>query len=144
VIPAASSEAVRNRMRSTPRKNTRPEIALRSQLHKLGLRFRVDVSPVRGHRGRADLVFKSPKLVVYVDGCFWHSCPIHGAVPKTNERWWGEKLERNKQRDLRTNREMRRMGWKVIRIWEHENPVTAANRIAKVIHRIQSSTESNA
>jgi len=138
VRPAASSDAVRRRMQSTPRRDTRPEIALRSQLHKLGFRYRVDIAPCPGIRSRADLVFKGPRLVVFVDGCFWHSCPIHGSVPRTNEAWWSEKLDRNKLRDANTNRELRQLGWKVIRVWEHEDSMVAANRIAKYIRKIQS------
>jgi len=136
--PAASSDAVRRRMQSTPRRDTRPEVELLSQLHRLGLRYRVDTSPLPGSRGRADIVFKGPKLAVYVDGCFWHGCPIHGKVPKTNALWWNEKIEKNKLRDERASQELRRSGWRVVRVWEHENPADAAKRIAKRINTIQS------
>ena len=83
-------------MRNTKRRDTKPEIELRSALHRLGFRFRVDV-PVNGSRRRSDIVLTSDRVVVYVDGCFWHGCPEHGTVPKQNRQWWIDKLEANRR-----------------------------------------------
>jgi DNA mismatch endonuclease (patch repair protein) len=74
-------------------------------------------------------------VVVNVDGCFWHACPVHGTVPKTNSAWWADKLSRTRERDKDTDRTLRKAGWKVVRVWEHENPKTAALRIDKAIQR---------
>jgi DNA mismatch endonuclease (patch repair protein) len=131
--PEASSQAVRRRMQATPKSDTKPELALRSAIHRRGLRYRVNVSPIAGGRRRADLVFKASRVVVFVDGCFWHRCPVHGSNPKTNSEWWDQKLTRNQVRDRDTDRDLRRLGWKVIRVWEHEHPDVAAARIEKSI-----------
>ena len=133
--PPASSATVRRQMQNTLTRDTGPELALRSEVHRLGLRYRVDVPPIAGGRRRADLVFKASRVAVFVDGCFWHGCPVHGTVPKSNFEWWGEKLARTRERDRDTDRTLRRAGWKVVRVWEHENPKVAASRIARMIRR---------
>ena len=132
-VPEASSLAVKKRMQNTPRRDTHPELALRSEIHRLGLRYRVDLSPIPGSRRRADVVFKTPKVAVFIDGCFWHSCPIHGSTPKTHSEWWSEKLARNMARDLDTNSTLRQAGWKVVRVWEHEDVKVAASKIAVIV-----------
>jgi DNA mismatch endonuclease (patch repair protein) len=111
------------------RRDTLPELALRSELHRRGLRFRVDRAPLPGLRSRADIVFGPARVAVYVDGCFWHSCPEHATKPKANAEWWEQKLKRNRERDAETNRVLRENGWEVVRIWEHEDPVVAADRV---------------
>lgn len=131
--PAASSEAARKRMMSTKRRDTPAELALRSSLHRLGLRFRVDVSPLRGSRRRADIVFPSARIAVFIDGCFWHGCPEHGTQPKQNAAWWLEKLERNRLRDADTNRQLEDAGWFVLRYWEHEDAGVAAATIRDTV-----------
>ncbi len=70
--------------------------------------------------GRPDFVFRATRQAVFVDGCFWHGCPKHATQPKANAAFWAAKLAGNKARDRRVNRELRALGWKVIRIWEHE------------------------
>jgi len=75
-------------------------------------------------RRRADIVFARQKIAVYVDGCFWHSCPVHGTTPKTNREWWLAKLTANAARDLDTKHRLQAAGWTAIRIWEHQ-PVDA-------------------
>lgn len=70
--------------------------------------------------GKPDFVFPASRLVVFVDGCFWHGCPIHGAIPKSNRAFWRAKLVRNRNRDLIVNRELRKLGWKTLRLWQHE------------------------
>lgn len=111
------------------RRDTQPELALRSELHRRGFRFRVDRAPVPGLRSRADIVFGPARVAVYVDGCFWHSCPEHGTRPKANADWWERKLDRNQERDRETDRVLRENGWQVVRIWEHEDPAEAADRV---------------
>jgi DNA mismatch endonuclease, patch repair protein len=125
-VPSASSDAARQRMLRTRRRDTTPELALRKALHRVGLRYRVDVSPIKGVRRRADVVFLRQRIAVYIDGCFWHSCPIHATSPKANQAWWAAKLKANQQRDLDTNRHLVAAGWLVLRFWEHENPTEAA------------------
>ena len=70
--------------------------------------------------GKPDFVFPVLKFAVFVDGCFWHGCPIHGTQPKHNAKFWREKLARNHARDREVNRALRARGWRVLRIWEHE------------------------
>jgi DNA mismatch endonuclease, patch repair protein len=115
------------------RRDTQPELAIRSELHRRGFRFRVDRPPVPGLRSRADIVFGPARVAVYVDGCFWHSCPEHGTKPKANAVWWEHKLARNQERDRETDRVLRERGWRVVRIWEHEDAVEAADRVEDVI-----------
>jgi DNA mismatch endonuclease, patch repair protein len=113
---------------------TRPEMRLRSALHALGLRFRNNLRlDLPELRVRPDIVFTRRRVVVFVDGCFWHSCPEHGSVPQANSGYWTAKLERNRERDLRVNGRLKREGWLVIRIWEHEDPDEAAKTVAHLI-----------
>lgn len=131
-------------MRSNKRKNTTPELQLRKLLHARGLRYRVDFPPdPKSRRRRADIVFTKVKLVVFIDGCFWHGCPIHATVPLTNRSYWEPKLRRNKERDTETNEHLERLGWTVIRVWEHEIPENAASLIAATIERLRDSSGHN-
>jgi DNA mismatch endonuclease (patch repair protein) len=119
-------------MERQSRRDTKPELALRRAVWRLGLRYRVDIAPIPGRR-RADLVFTRAKVAVYVDGCFWHSCPTHATIPKANREWWIEKLDTNVRRDRDTDRRLAEAGWTVIRVWEHEVVDAAAERIALVV-----------
>src|SRR6266851_3436268 len=101
--PSASSPSVRQRMQATGRRDTPPELEIRSLLHRRGYRFRVDVSPVSSSRSRADIVFSGLKVAVYIDGCFWHGCPVHGTWPKSSSDWWRKKIEANRDRDARAS-----------------------------------------
>jgi DNA mismatch endonuclease (patch repair protein) len=107
--------------------NTRPEMALRKVLWSNGLRFRVHYG-----KERIDIAFPSQRLAIFVDGCFWHSCPIHSHVPKSNRRYWLPKLRRNIERDKSKQDRLELQGWKVMRFWEHE-----LNDIDTVLERIQ-------
>lgn len=69
--------------------------------------------------GRPDFIFRKERLAVFVDGCFWHGCPQHGRNPGTNKKYWGTKLQKNRLRDRAVTRELRRRGWKVLRVWAH-------------------------
>jgi DNA mismatch endonuclease (patch repair protein) len=121
-------------MLATSRRDTPPELALRSALHDLGLRYRVDW-PLPGTRRRADLSFVGAKVVVFVDGCFWHACPIHATWPKANGAWWRCKILANVARDRDTDSRLKKAGWKVLRFWEHEDSERAARSIARVVSR---------
>jgi DNA mismatch endonuclease (patch repair protein) len=120
-------------MRAQRRRDTAPELALRRELHRRGVRYYVDRAPMKGVRRRADLVFPRRKVAVYVDGCFWHSCPQHATFPKNNAQWWAEKLAGNVTRDRDTDTRLTDAGWTVVRVWEHENPVVAANRVQEAL-----------
>lgn len=113
-------------------RDTAPELRLRSLLHRRGLRYRLDVAPLGGRR-RADIVFTRARVAVFVDGCFWHGCPEHFKLPRTNRDWWREKIGRNLRRDADTTQQLREAGWCVVRAWEHEDPAEVANRVANAI-----------
>ncbi|MEK8069633.1 very short patch repair endonuclease [Rhodococcoides navarretei] len=117
------------RLSKQKRRDTKPEVALRRALHRRGLRYFVDRAPLKGMRRRADLVFPKRKVAVYVDGCFWHSCPVHATKPRNNAQWWADKLAANVARDRDTDRRLIDEGWRVVRIWEHEDPAEAADRV---------------
>lgn len=113
------------------RRDTKPEVALRSALHAAGLRFRKDYRlDLDGVRFRPDVVFTRAKVAVFVDGCFWHSCPTHGTRPTRNADYWLPKLERNVERDREQDAVLAASGWTVVRIWEHEPADSAAERVA--------------
>ncbi|MGH9103082.1 MAG: very short patch repair endonuclease [Acidimicrobiales bacterium] len=130
--PAASSDQARSRMERQGRRDTRPELELRRAVWRLGLRYRVDAPPVRG-RHRADLVFRRFCLAVYVDGCFWHRCPLHGTLPRANREWWAAKLDANVSRDRQTDQALADAGWSVVRVWEHEDPLAGADRVSAAL-----------
>ena len=119
-------------MRNTARRDTPCELALRSQLHRRGLRYYVDWS-VPGSRRRADIVFVKARVLVFVDGCFWHVCPLHATWPKANADWWRAKLLANVERDRDTDVRLTAAGWVIVRVWEHEHPPTAAARIVDAV-----------
>lgn len=129
--PASSPEAL-HRMRTQRRSDTACELALRKLLWRQGFRYRVDYRlPLTGLRRRADIAFPGKKVAVFVDGCFWHCCPEHGTRPAANAAWWAEKLDGNIRRDRETDDRLREAGWRSIRFWEHEDPVGAADRLAR-------------
>lgn len=125
------------RMKRVRRRDTKAEILLRRVLHRRGLRYFVDRAPIKGLRSRADLLFPRARLAVFVDGCFWHSCPLHATEPKTNQEWWESKLRANVERDRRTDGALEVAGWAVLRVWEHEAVELAADRVeTAVLHRV--------
>ncbi|MFI7618274.1 very short patch repair endonuclease [Nonomuraea terrae] len=132
----ASSEAVRRRMQRQRTRDTGPEMAVRRLLHKSGLRYRVDIAPLAGLRRRADIVFGSARVAVFIDGCFWHGCPEHGMrATHVNSSYWSAKVVRNQARDESTDEYLKAAGWDVIRVWEHEEPAAVAAFIAETVAR---------
>ena len=133
--PPSSAHATLT-MRANRRTDTLPELALRSELHRRGLRYRVDL-PVdvrmAGRRPRPDVVFTQKRIAVFVDGCFWHACPEHGELPVANREFWKDKLDATRARDRRTDSLLADAGWHVIRIWEHEPAMAAADRIEAAV-----------
>lgn len=120
-------------MRRQARRDTKPELQLRRALWQLGLRYRVDYPALEGVRRRPDILFRGAKVAIYVDGCFWHSCPEHATVPKSNREWWQEKLATNVRRDRDADSQLSQAGWLVVRVWEHENMPAAAERIRSLV-----------
>jgi DNA mismatch endonuclease (patch repair protein) len=106
---------------------------LRSALHRRGFRFRKNVRPVSAVRCRADIVFASAQLAIFVDGCFWHGCPEHGVRPRTNSDYWDAKLAANVERDRLNDDQLAALGWQVIRVWEHEPFELAAERVSRAL-----------
>ena len=90
-------------MRANRSRDTGPERAIRSALHARGLRYQLHRRAVRDVRSEADLLFPKERVAVYVDGCFWHSCPQHRVLPKANAAWWKSKLQANVDRDRRVD-----------------------------------------
>jgi DNA mismatch endonuclease (patch repair protein) len=127
-------------MQSVRQRDTAPERALRSSLHRLGLRFRIQGAPLKGLRRSADVIFRREKVAIYLDGCFWHGCPIHGTMAKLNADFWQRKVDANRRRDHDTNERLRTAGWTVVRIWEHEDPAAAAQRIYSIVLGLRSTS----
>lgn len=120
-------------MRGNRSVDTKPELALRRALHRRGLRYRVNTRATADVRCRADVVFRGAAVAVFVDGCFWHRCGEHGGSPRVNSPYWTAKLDRNVERDRAVDVALEDAGWLVIRVWEHEDPESAAARIAEAV-----------
>ncbi|TXK43996.1 very short patch repair endonuclease [Nonomuraea sp. C10] len=129
----ASSPAVRAVMRGNKGRDTRPELALRSAIHALGLRYRVGIRPLPFVRRTADLVFTRDKVAVFLDGCYWHGCDQHYRPAQRNPEFWTAKIKANQNRDRETDRLLREAGWESVRVWEHEPPDAAAAQIAALL-----------
>lgn len=128
--PPASSEARRRVLMRTQRRDTAPELALRRELHRLGLRFLVDVAPAgSSRRRRVDVLLRGARVAVLVHGCFWHGCPEHFHAPRANAEWWRLKLESVQRRDADTLVQLEAAGWLPVVVWEHEDMTEAAARL---------------
>ena len=119
---------VSERMKKQRIYDTKPESEIAKACFAKGLRYRKNVE-IPEVKTRGDLVFRKHNLVVFIDGCFWHGCPWHYKTPKTRSEWWDAKTEKNRTRDKRKTKQLRKLGWKVIRIWEHTEPEKAAEKI---------------
>jgi DNA mismatch endonuclease (patch repair protein) len=119
-------------MKGNRKRDTKPEVRLRSVLHAAGLRFRKDF-PIRPDDGgrliRVDLAFTRRRVAVFVDGCFWHGCPSHGTQPRSNPDYWRLKLARNIERDREVDQRLHAAGWTVVRLWEHEHPLESLPKV---------------
>jgi DNA mismatch endonuclease, patch repair protein len=133
----ASSEGVRKSMQANTGRDTKPELRLRRAVHARGLRYFVNRRPIRAVRRTADLVFPRVRVAVFLDGCFWHGCPDHHTVAKTNASFWADKVAGNRRRDVDTNARLEEAGWTVVRVWEHEPVESAASRIVEVVTRLR-------
>lgn len=129
-MSAEQRSALMGRIRG---KDTLPELALRRAAWALGLRYRLHWKIART---KPDMVFVGARLAVFVDGCFWHCCPLHSAMPKNNREFWAQKLKRNCERDAENTHRLVAEGWQVLRLWEHEieaSPANCAQRIAAML-----------
>ena len=129
-------------MHNTRQRDTPVEMRVRHLLRERQLAFEVDRSIAGVTRSRPDLVFYKERVAVFLDGCFWHSCPVHGTTPHANRGWWVEKLAANVERDRRHDRELGTAGWLVLRFWEHEEPELVVDTIENRLRERRSSTRS--
>ena len=129
----ASSDQVRKVFAANRSTGSKPEIALRQRVHKLGLRYRVATRPLKTVRRRADLVFPSARVSVFVDGCFWHGCPEHFRWPKVHPEYWRTKIDSNRSRDREIDSLLALHGWLSVRIWEHADMDAAALDVAYTV-----------
>ena len=137
----ASSAARRRNMQAIRSRDTKPERLVRSLLHAQGLRYRVAAKPLPGLRRTADIVFRSARLAVFIDGCYWHGCPEHYVPPKTNSGYWSDKVARNIARDRDTDAQLEAAGWTVLRFWEHDPADDCALKIAAAVSRLRNRSQ---
>ena len=128
--PPAVSPAVRRNMQANRGRDTSPELAVRTRLHAMGLRYRVGTPLPFDRRRRADIFFSRVRLYVFIDGCYWHGCPKHFVQPKTNVDFWHTKIHGNAERDADTTARLQSLGYEVLRFWEHDDPDLVAATIA--------------
>jgi DNA mismatch endonuclease (patch repair protein) len=125
-------------MQAIRSRDTEPELTVRRALHRMGLRYRVGIAPEPTLRRRADIVFPRMRIAVFIDGCFWHGCPEHGRINFShNAEYWPAKIAGNVARDADTTERLRAAGWTVLRFWEHEDAVNAAETIQRRVLRRQ-------
>lgn len=135
--PVASSVSVRSRMSRQRRRDTQAEMLVRQLLHARGVRYRVDARPEPDLRCKGDILWRGLRLIVFIDGCFWHACPDHATSPRANGDWWASKLAENVRRDRRTDSELAARGWTVLRFWEHEEPAAVADAICARLDQLR-------
>lgn len=116
-------------MRAQRTTGTKVELQVRRGLHARGYRYRVDRKLLPDQRFRGDIVWSGRRVVVFLDGCFWHGCPQHGTTPKSNREWWRAKIKTNRSRDRRVDAILRDRGWTVLRFWEHDPPLAIIESI---------------
>lgn len=121
------------RFSAQARQSTKPELALRREMHRRGLRYRVQYRVPGIPRRRVDVVFTKARLAVFVDGCFWHACPEHCVIPKANREWWEWKFASNRQRDADTDLRLHDLGWRVLRLWEHESAASMCDEVERAL-----------
>lgn len=116
-------------------KDTKLEKLVRSEMWRRGYRYRKNFGALPG---KPDMVFSRMNTVIFIDSCFWHGCPKHLRMPKSNVDYWKNKIKRNKERDNATNREYKNSGWQVIRIWEHDINTSFERTIRKLVQKVDS------
>ncbi|MEU0091831.1 very short patch repair endonuclease [Kribbella sp. NPDC006257] len=126
--------AVSARMSRTRSRDTSAEMAVRRELHRRGLRYRVNCRVVPDLRRTADIMFKRQRIAILIDGCFWHGCPAHYR-PATGRRreFWATKIAENMRRDRESAEAFTEAGWLVLRFWEHEDPSDVADRVVAAL-----------
>ena len=120
-------------MQGNRSRDTIPELSVRRILHAAGFRYRVSYRPEPALRRTADIVFTKQRVAVFIDGCYWHACPEHGTVARSNASYWSAKLKRNVARDADTTARLEQTGWTVLRFWEHEDPTAVADRVVSTV-----------
>jgi DNA mismatch endonuclease (patch repair protein) len=135
--PGSSSDAASLKMAAQASRDTTPELALRRALHAMGRRYRVEVRIADLPRRTIDVAFPRQRVAVFVDGCFWHNCPLHGHVPHSNVDWWRTKLDVNARRDADTTAKLEALGWTVVRVWEHESLGDAVRRVTEALDAME-------
>ena len=133
--PGSSSVQMSARMSRVKRRDNGPEVAVRRLLHALGLRYRVAWPVPEQRRRTMDIAFTRARVAVYIDGCFWHGCPIHGTSPKSNSAWWADKIATHRARDADVTSQLHEMGWTVMRFWEHEDAAAVVADITSKVRR---------
>jgi DNA mismatch endonuclease, patch repair protein len=114
-------------------RDTSPELEIRRRLHAVGLRYRVNARPDPTYRGTADIVFRKVRIAVFIDGCYWHSCPEHYRAPKAHAEYWVAKVARNVERDRALDEHLMGKGWLSLRFWEHESPIEVVEQIVRAV-----------
>lgn len=127
----------RRNMQANRNRDTKPELRLRRLLHAQGFRYRVCHKPLPGSRLTADIVFTRSKVVVFLDGCFWHGCPEHFKLPKRNADYWRSKIGRNRNRDALFDQQLATEGWTVVRAWEHEDLESVGDKVRIAVRSAQ-------
>ena len=120
-------------MQANKSRDTSPELALRRELFKRGMRYRVGFAPLPGVRRTVDIAFPRAHVAVMVDGCFWHGCPEHHRTPKSHTEYWEQKVAHNQERDADTNQRLADAGWTVLRFWEHEPLPEVADAVEQAV-----------
>jgi DNA mismatch endonuclease (patch repair protein) len=135
MVHRVTSKARSAQMALVKSKDSKFELAIRSSLHRTGLRYRLHV---RRLPGTPDLVFPSRNKVVFLNSCFWHG---HGCrltrMPKSNRRYWNAKITTNRQRDVRSRRALRALGWRVLTVWECRYRAAPEKTLERIAHFIE-------
>ncbi len=131
-----STEVRTRTMRAVKSNDSKMEIKFRSALWRSGLRFYKNVKSLSG---KPDIVFPKKKVVIFLDSCFWHGCPEHLRMPKSNLDYWQPKIERNKKRDSEINAYYSENNWQIFRIWEHELKTNFDNQVSEVARAVRRS-----
>lgn len=124
-------------MRANRGRDTGPELAVRRIVHASGFRYRVNCRPEPDLRRTVDMMFTRARVVVMIDGCFWHGCPAHHQSPRANADFWNAKIARNRERDAETTTALSERGWLVLRYWEHEVRADATAVAARVMRAVR-------